>query len=95
MHVSASPEARKLVAERGRRLYVWTRRGKCCGAGLVTVETAAEPPAGLSFRSAGAGPFEVLVDDRLAHLPDRLEVDVVGRFKPRLEAYWNGCAYVI
>jgi hypothetical protein len=28
-------------------------------------------------------------------LPDELHVDLRGRRKPRVEAYWNGCAYLV
>jgi hypothetical protein len=26
--------------------------------------------------------------------PDELHIDVRGRFRPRIEAYWNGCVFI-
>jgi hypothetical protein len=93
MRVVASHEARELIAERGGRLYVSIRVARCCGA-TRTLRTATEQPEG-AFRVVGdAGDFEVLVPQALGRLPDELHVAVAGR-RRRIEAYWDGCAWVV
>ena len=93
MRVTATPEAADLVRERGGRLYVWPRTGRCCRS-VTWLETATEPEGGRAFRLAYADDFELYVPRHLGRLPDELEVDVRGRRRRRIEAYWNGCAWV-
>jgi hypothetical protein len=38
--------------------------------------------------------FELFLPARLSPLPDELHIDV-ARFPRRVEAYWNGCAWVV
>ena len=48
-----------------------------------------------SFRRVDGGQaFELYVPERLTSLPDELVLDV-RRFPRRVEAYWNGCAWVV
>ena len=93
MQVVASEEVRELVAERGGRLYVSVRAARCCGGGrTLRATTEVERPE--AYRVAGRDKgLEVLVPRVLAQLPEELHV-VVRRFPRRVEAYWNGCAYV-
>jgi hypothetical protein len=93
MRLVVSEPAADLIQERGGRLYVWVRRGRCCG-GLQTLETSSEARAGVDFRRiAGDDRLELFVPARLSPLPDELHVDV-RRYPRRIEAYWNGCAWV-
>jgi hypothetical protein len=47
------------------------------------------------YRSLGqAAGFELLVPRNLARLPDRLDI-VARRFPLRVEAYWDGCAWIV
>ena len=91
MRVVVSEPARSLIAARGGRLYVRLKRGRCCG-GLTRVVTASEPAAGVEFRCVdGSQGFDLFVPVHLERLPDELHVEVVRR---RVEAFWNGCAWV-
>lgn len=54
-----------------------------------------KPTRGVLFRSVAAEPFVVLFPERTSRLPDELHVEVRGRGRRRVEAYWDGCAYVI
>jgi hypothetical protein len=94
MRIIASDQARELVAERGGRLYVSIHRQRCCG-GVQTLSTATEAPKGVEWQSAGddAG-FELFLPAALARLPDELHL-AARRFPRRVEAYWNGCAWVV
>jgi hypothetical protein len=94
VQVVASDAALELILDRGGRLYVWVRASRCCNANR-TLATAHEPPAGKEFRSvAGSRDFELFVPRRLTQLPDELHVDR-GRFSRRVDAYWNGCAWIV
>ena len=93
MDVVVSDRAAELIAERGGRLYVWLKRGSCCGT-VTTLAAASEPQAGKAFRRvADTECFELYVPSALDRLPDELHLDV-RRFPRRVEAYWDGCAWV-
>jgi hypothetical protein len=93
MRVVASEPAVELIGERGGRVYVWLKTGRCCGA-VTTLVTASEPPAEKTFRQVdGPAGFALFLDARLGRVPDELHLDV-RRWPRRVEAYWNGCAWV-
>jgi hypothetical protein len=92
MRIKASPEALALVAEHGGRLYVWAHRGRCCG-GTTFLETSTEPGE-RPYRRVPADGLELYFDARLRE-PDELELDVGGRLRKHVHAYWDGCAYVV
>jgi len=93
MRVKASPEAVRLVQERGGRLYVRAKRARCCGGALTFLETASEP-GGRAFRQLPADGFELYLDERLRE-PEELELAVGGLRRKHVHAYWEGCAYVV
>jgi hypothetical protein len=94
VRIIATDEARRLISERGGRLYVSVKKARCCG-GMMTLATATTVGKTDEYRSLGqvAG-FELLVPRDLARLPDRLEIET-RRFPLRVEAYWDGCAWVV
>jgi hypothetical protein len=93
MRVVASERATDLIESRGGRLYVWVKRGRCCGASSLRAST--EAPRGREFRRVdGDEPFDLFVPAQLPRLPDVLELDV-SRFPERVEAYWDGCAWIV
>ena len=94
MRVVASPEAVHRVQEQGGQLFVWAKSTRCCSGMTTKLETSTEQPD-REFRRAGGDGFEVFLDARLAREPDELHVELHGRRRPRLAAYWDGCAYVI
>lgn len=94
MRVVASETASELIQSQGGRLYVWLKRGRCCG-NAITLATAAEPPAEKAFRQVDSGgPLDLFLPAGLTRLPDELHLDVSPR-RGRLEAFWNGCAWVV
>jgi hypothetical protein len=93
MRVVASTSAAEAIREQGGRLYVWPRRGRCCG-GTTTLAAATSAPAEKEFRRHDAPGFELYLPRRLARLPDELHLETCGRSR-RIEAYWNGCAWVV
>jgi hypothetical protein len=88
--VIASDEAVDAVRTSGGRLWVWTRASRCCG-GTVRLEAATEPRAGREFRLVASEPFELRLATAQAE-PQELHVELSRR--GRLDAYWNGCAWV-
>jgi hypothetical protein len=94
VRVVASGAAVELVREQGGCLYVWLKRGRCCGA-VTTLSAATKPPGGNEFRRVDNGEdFELYLPSALTRVPDELHVRV-RRLPRRVAAYWNGCAWVI
>jgi hypothetical protein len=93
MRLVVSAPAAEAINEQGGRLYVWPRRSRCCG-GITTLAVAAEPPADKDFRRHDGANFELYLPSHLARLPDELHLDAQPR-SCRIQAYWNGCAWVV
>jgi hypothetical protein len=96
MRIVATPEVRSHVQERGGLLFVRIRKGMGVhGGGIATLETTTEPPPdALEWRRFEVRGLLVFVP-RTMRLPKTLHLDVTGRFRRRVAAFWNGCAYVI
>jgi hypothetical protein len=59
---------------------------------MTFLEASTEPDDRHAFRRVPADGIDLFVD--LSRLPERLEIDVGGRFHRRVHAYWEGCAWV-
>jgi hypothetical protein len=95
VRVLASDPAVELIQERGGRLYVWVKKGRCCGAPRTLRASTEAPERAGAFRSVEAGGrFELFVPAGLATLPSELHVEL-QRFPRRVEAYWDGCAWLV
>lgn len=92
MRVVVSQPATELIHENGGRLYVWVERGRCCGR-VATLATANAPPPGKEFRRVDGLEFELYLPSALARAPEELHLER-RRLPRRVEAYWNGCAWV-
>jgi hypothetical protein len=93
VRVIASAGAVELVRRQGGRLYVWPKLGRCCAHGLAWLETGAEPSADWKFEAVPTDGFELFLA-RMGRVPDELHVDVAGRRRRRVAAYWDNCAWV-
>ena len=93
MNGIASDPAADLIRQRGGRLYVWLKRGRCCG-NVTTLASATAPPPGKEFRLVDGADFELYLPSSLTRVPDELHIEL-RRLPRRVEAYWNGCAWVI
>lgn len=94
MRTVASDRALELIEEQGGRLYVWPKRARCCGS-LTRLEASSSQPTGTEFRQVETGAsFELYLPAHVGRLPDELHVEVRRRSQ-RIEAYWNGCAWVV
>ena len=57
---------------------------------------ATDPPPGKAFRRVdGADGFELWVDPGGLTPPEELVLEVRGWRIKRVEAYWNGCVFVV
>ena len=96
MRIVASPDARCFAAERGSTLYVELRTPRCCNHSLTLLEVSTEPPASLDGYRAFAGDgVTVMMRTTGYRLPDELSIDLVGKRRPRLQGYWDGCKFAL
>jgi hypothetical protein len=94
VQIVVSDAARTLIEERGGRLFVRVNTARCCGR-LQTLEAKSEVENAADYRSAVADDgFEVFVPRNLARLPEELHLEA-RRFPRRIEAYWDGCAWIV
>jgi hypothetical protein len=95
MDVRSTAEVAALVRERGGRLFVWPDRLRCC-QGATYLRAASDPPPGRAFEPVeGSHGFELWFDPGGLVSPDALHLDVRGWRTKRVEAYWNGCVFVV
>ncbi len=93
--VLAEPSVADAIRERGGKLFVRTDARRCCGGGITYLVTAPEPEPGRTYRRFDAEGFELFLDPGGRVAPDELHLDVRGRRRKRIEAYWNGCLYAM
>lgn len=100
MQVVATPEAEAYIAANGGVAYVRSVRHRCCGGGLtVLVASTAAPADAESYEPVGGEGVEVRYRPGAAGstaaggAPAELLLEVRGRRRPRLCAYWDGCAF--
>ena len=92
--IELSDQAREFVAARGGTVYLRVRHNRCCSGGLTFLDAA-------TSADRDADRYETLGDAepdvRLFHLgsvlPAKVSVEVRGKLRPHLVAYWDGCAY--
>ena len=94
MRVVVSESAAGLIEQEGGRLYVWLKQSRCCGAATRLASSSTAPTDRRFRRIEDFDRFELYVPERLGRLPDELLVES-RRFPRRVEAYWNGCAWVV
>ncbi|HEY0416768.1 MAG TPA: hypothetical protein VGC78_10300 [Gaiellaceae bacterium] len=92
MRVVASAAARSFIQENGGRLYVWPKASRCCGGSRLLASP--RPSRRIEFaRRRDAGELEVFMPAAIARVPDELHLEL-KRFPRRVEAYWDGCAWI-
>jgi hypothetical protein len=92
--IELSDQAREFIAARGGTLYLRVRHNRCCSGGLTFLDatTSAHRDDERYQRLNGEHP-----DVRLLHLgsvlPAKVNVEVRGKVRKHLVAFWDGCAY--
>ena len=94
MRVVASEEARRYVADHGGLLFVWPRSSACCRS-VTWLDSATEPDPSRTFRRVARNGMEVWAPVGLVRLPAELHVEVRRFLRRRVEAYWDGCAWIV
>lgn len=86
---------RDFVAARGGRVFVWVRAPHGFLMTPCTLETSLEPPRNqdLAFRRLQGPGFEIYLEATQKLWPRTLEF--VLRRRHRVEAYWNGMAWIV
>ena len=94
MRIEATSDALKLIHARGGMLFVWIEAGM---RGLRFLRTSTEPPPdALDWeRNETDAGFLVFTPPRMRK-PLKLSLEVRGFLtKLRINALWNGCAFVV
>jgi hypothetical protein len=96
MRVHVTPEARRLLRERGGLLFVRIRRSASLRAAVRVLTASTEPPGpeALDYQRFDAGDGIVVFLPPGLRPPRELHVEVRGWFTRRVDAFWNGCAFV-
>ena len=99
MRVDVSPEAEEVVRRLGGRLWVWAARPwGCCWATPAYMHAATAAPeriAPSAFSPVDADGLEIWFRAPGGRMPDVLEIGLRGKRHPRVEAYWDGCSYML
>ena len=93
MRIVASDQARELIAEQGGRLYVSIKTARCCGRAQTLIAATDPGDRTWSASDCNAG-FELFLPATLSRRPAELHIEA-RRFPRRIEAYWDGCAWVM
>jgi hypothetical protein len=89
-----SSDAREFVASHGGTIYLQVRQSRCCWGAITFLDasTTARNDAG-NYVVLDTDQLKVRLLDLGVGLPDEVSVELRGKIRPRLTAYWNGCAY--
>jgi hypothetical protein len=96
MRIVATPEVIQHVRASGGQIFVWTMTmAYGYGAGNVFVLQASTDSPGpeREFVRFGGEGIEVLYDPGERGTPDEMHLALVGRFRKRVAAYWNGNSF--
>jgi hypothetical protein len=94
MQIQATSDAKKLIRARGGMLFVWIEAGM---RGLLFLRTSTEPPEdALNWeRTETEEGFLVFTPPKMRK-PRTLGLEVRGFLtRLRIDALWNGCAFVL
>ena len=94
MQIEATPDASKLIRARGGMLFVWIEAGM---RGLRYLRTSTEPPPdALEWERIDSGKGFLIFTPPRMRKPHHLGLEVRGFLtKLRINAFWNGCAFVV
>jgi hypothetical protein len=94
MRVEATPDAKKLIRARGGLLFVWIEAGM---RGIRYLRTSTEPPEdALEWDRIETDDGFIVFTPPQMRKPRQLVLDVRGFLtKLRVDAFWNGCAFVV
>jgi len=95
MRVLATPEARSYVRELVGLLFVWMKSHGPVRGALRLLHTSTEPPPdALEWQRVETNGFVLFLPPGL-RAPRELHLEVRGVLRRRVEAFWEGCAFVL
>lgn len=94
MRILATPEAVEHIRARGGQVFVWTVSMAYGYQPVFSLEASTDSP-GTTHRFARfeVGDIAVLLDTEGRELPESVHLDIKGRFRRSLRAYWNGHSF--
>jgi hypothetical protein len=96
VRVRSTPDATAFASARGGVVYVRPNRAKCCHGAITTLQVSIEPPAdAAAYEPLDSGELDVRYRGPLGpgRSPDEILIELRGRRRPHLVAFWDGCAY--
>lgn len=94
MEVVIDERARQFVRTGGGTAFVRAVVQRCCSGNLRSLEIQTdEPRDAADFEVVLSSDVEVRYFSRSSRQPNQLVIEVTGRRRPRLAAYWDGCAF--
>ena len=95
MRVLATAEVRSFIGDHGGMLFVWVKKRRPIRGALRLLLTSTEPPENaLEWQRVETKGFLVFLPPGLRP-PAELHLVVKGLLKRRVEAFWEGCAFVM
>jgi hypothetical protein len=95
MEVVISDSARDFLGDHGGVAFVRAHSYRCCSAGSLTlldIETSA-PSDAEHFSAIEVNDVDVRYLVGPLGTPRQLIIEIRGRLRPHLVAYWDGCAF--
>ena len=82
------------MTARGGTLFLRVRHNRCCSGGLTFLDASTSPQGDADrYEPFSASGPEVRLFHLGSVLPTKVSVEMRGKFRPHLVAYWDGCAY--
>jgi len=82
------------VATRGGTLFLRVRHNRCCSGGLTFLDASTSADRDVNqYERLNVEDPEVRLFHLGSVLPEKVSVEVRGKVRPHLVAYWDGCAY--
>ncbi len=94
MQVVISDSAKEYVQAHGGVAYVRTHSHHCCSGTLTLLDVWTKPPKDVEgFDATDCEGVEVQFLSGVGGRPEELVIELRGRKRQHLVAYWDGCAF--
>jgi len=82
------------VEARGGTLFLRVRHNRCCSGGLTFMDASTSAHlVGDHYETVSQTNPEVRLFHAGSVLPAKVNVEMRGKLRPHLVAYWDGCAF--
>ncbi len=95
MRIRATPEARSWIRDQGGLLFIRLSRVVSARGAMRSLVVSTDPPSdAFDYQRFETMGFVLFLQPGVRP-PRELHVEVVGRMRRRIAAFWNGCAFVV